>query len=163
MFDGLVTGMMASAVQAVAGEERVTELRMRVGRPLMVLTAERRAAARLPSGGAFVVRREDVERVLALASDFSVYAVNDQLVRGYMARRGIRIGVAGEGVVEGGNVLTMKHIAFLTVRIPHEIKGAADGIRGAVFADDGVKSTLIISPPYGGKTTLLRELARLAG
>lgn len=109
------------------------------------------------------MRREDVERVLALASDFSVYAVNDQLVRGYMARRGIRIGVAGEGVVEGGNVLTMKHIAFLTVRIPHEIKGAADGIRGAVFADDGVKSTLIISPPYGGKTTLLRELARLAG
>ena len=45
MFDGLVTGMMASAVQAVAGEERVTELRMRVGRPLMVLTAEPRAAS----------------------------------------------------------------------------------------------------------------------
>lgn len=163
MFQGLVTGVMAAAVAAVADEGAVTELRLRVGRPLMVLTAERRATARLPSGGAFVVRREDVERVLALASDFSVYAVNDQLVRGYMARRGIRIGVAGEGVVEGGNVLTMKHIAFLTVRIPHEIKGAADGIRGAVFADDGVKSTLIISPPYGGKTTLLRELARLAG
>lgn len=162
MFDGLVTGMMASAVAAVADEKAVTELRMRVGRPLVVLTAEGRSVARMPSGAPFIVRGEDIERVLALASDFSVYAVNDQLVKGFMARRGIRIGVAGEGVVEGGSVLTMKHIAFLTVRIPHEVRGAADGIKNAVFRDGGVRNTLVISPPYGGKTTMLRELARLA-
>ena len=154
--------MMASAVAAVADEKAVTELRMRVGRPLVVLTAEGRSVARMPSGAPFIVRGEDVERVLALASDFSVYAVNDQLVKGFMARRGIRIGVAGEGVVEGGSVLTMKHIAFLTVRIPHEVRGAADGIKNAVFRDGGVRNTLVISPPYGGKTTMLRELARLA-
>lgn len=154
--------MMASAVAAVADEKAVTELRMRVGRPLVVLTAESRRTAKMPSGAPFTVRREDVERVLALASDFSVYAVNDQLVKGYMARRGIRIGVAGEGVVEGGNVLTMKHIAFLTIRIPHEVKGAAEGVRGAVFGGGAVRNTLVVSPPYAGKTTLLRELARIA-
>lgn len=59
-------------------------------------------------------------------------------------------------------MLTMKHIAFLTVRIPHEVRGAADGIKNAVFRDGGVRNTLVISPPYGGKTTMLRELARLA-
>ena len=143
---------MAAAVAAVADEGAVTELRLRVGRPLIVLTAEARRAARLPSGAPFVV---------AVASDFSVYAVNDQLVRGYVSRRGIRIGVAGEGVAEGGRLITVKHIAFLTVRIPHEVKGAADGVRGAVFGG-GVRNTLVISPPYGGKTTMLRELARLA-
>ena len=161
MFQGLVTGVMAAAVAAVADEGAVTELRLRVGRPLVVLTAEARRTARLPSGAPFVVRRDDIERVLAVASDFSVYAVNDQLVRGYVSRRGIRIGVAGEGVAEGGRLITVKHIAFLTVRIPHEVKGAADGVRGAVFGG-GVKNTLVISPPYGGKTTMLRELARLA-
>ena len=170
MFQGLVTGVMAAAVAAVADEGAVTELRLRVGRPLVVLTAEARRTARLPSGAPFVVRRDDIERVLAVASDFSVYAVNDQLVRGYVSRRGIRIGVAGEGVAEGGRLITIKHIAFLTVRIPHEVKGAADGVevkgaadgvRGAVFGG-GVKNTLVISPPYGGKTTMLRELARLA-
>ena len=137
---------MAAAVAAVADEGAVTELRLRVGRPLVVLTAEARRTARLPSGAPFVVRRDDIERVLAVASDFSVYAVNDQLVRGYVSRRGIRIGVAGEGVAEGGRLITVKHIAFLTVRIPHEVKGAADGVRGAVF----------------GGGTMLRELARLA-
>lgn len=161
MFGGLITGMVAAAVSAVAEEDRVTELRMRVGRPLVVLTAEGRRIAKLPSGAPFSVRREDVERVLAVASDFSVYAVNEQLVRGYVSRRGIRIGVAGEGVVEEGRMLTMKHIAFLTLRVPHEVKGGAERVRGAVFGD-GVKNTLVISPPYGGKTTLLRELARLS-
>ena len=161
MFQGLVTGVVAAAVAAVAAEEEVTELRMRVGRPLVVLTAGERRAAKLPSGAPFVVRRDDIERVLAVASDFSVYAVNDQLVRGYVSRRGIRIGVAGEGVAEGGRLITVKHIAFLTVRSPHEVKGAADGVRGAVFGG-GVGNTFVISPPYGGKTTLLRELARLS-
>ena len=64
--------MVAAAVSAVAEEDRVTELRMRVGRPLVVLTAEGRRIAKLPSGAPFSVRREDVERVLAVASDFSV-------------------------------------------------------------------------------------------
>ena len=155
-----MTGMMATAVAAVASESEVTELRLRAGRPLVVATASRRGVGRLPSGAPFVVKREDIDRVIAIASDYSVYAVNDQLVRGYMARGGIRIGVAGEGVAEGGNLLTMKHIAFLTIRIPHEVKDAADGVRGAVFGG-GVKNTLVISPPYGGKTTLLRELARI--
>ena len=39
MFGGLVTGIMADAVRAAAGEEFVTELRLRVGRPLIVRTA----------------------------------------------------------------------------------------------------------------------------
>ena len=49
MFQGLVTGVVAAAVAAVAAEEEVTELRMRVGRPLVVLTAGERRAAKLPS------------------------------------------------------------------------------------------------------------------
>ena len=157
-----MTGVMAASVAAVVREEEVTELRMRVGRPLVVLTASSRTQAKLPSGAPFIVRREDLERVLALASDFSVYTVNDQLVKGYIARQGMRLGVAGEGVAEAGKLLTVKHVAFLALRIPHEIKGAADAVRGKVFADGGVRSTLVISPPGGGKTTLLRELARIA-
>lgn len=162
MFDGLVSGIMASAVAAVAKEDCITELRLRVGRPLMVYTASSGCAARMSSGLPYTVRNADIERILGLASDFSVYAVNDQLVKGYMARRGIRIGVAGEGVVEKGDVLTMKHISFLTLRIPHQIRDVADGVRGKVFADGDVKNTLVISPPSGGKTTMLRELARIA-
>lgn len=153
--------MLADAVSTVAGEKDVTELRMRVGRPLVVHTAVGRQVARMASGMPYVVKREDIERILGIASDFSVYAINDELVKGYLAKRGIRIGVAGEGVVESGRVLTMKHISFLTVRIPHQIKNAADKVIGKVLGK-GAKNTLVISPPGAGKTTMLRELAREA-
>lgn len=162
MFDGLVTGIMAGAVASAAPENAVTELRLRTGRPLVVCTASDRKIARMPSGLPYTVTQTDIERLLGLASDFSVYAVNDQLVKGYMARKGIRIGVAGEGVLDGDSLLTMKHISFLTVRIPHSVKGVADGVRSKVFADGEVKNTLVISPPSGGKTTMLRELARIS-
>lgn len=162
MFDGLVTGIMADAVRGAAAEEDVTELRMRVGRSLVVRTAGERVVARMPSGYPYVVTAEDVERLLAAASDYSVYAVSDSLVKGYLCKRGIRIGVAGEGVTDGGDVLNMKHIRFVTVRIPRQIKGVADGIKGRVFGGGEVKNTIVISPPAGGKTTLLRELARLS-
>ena len=162
MFDGLVTGIMADAVRAAAAEEKVTELRMRVGRALVVRTAGERIVARMPSGYPYIVTEDDIERLLAAASDYSVYAVSDSLVRGYLSKRGIRIGVAGEGVTDGGDVLNMKHIRFVTVRIPRQIKGVADGLKGRIFGGDEVKNTLVISPPAGGKTTLLRELARLA-
>ena len=47
----------------------------------------------------------------------------------------------------------------MSIRIPHELKGCADGIYEPL-TDGGFKSTLIISPPGCGKTTLLRELVR---
>jgi stage III sporulation protein AA len=160
MFDGLISGIMAEAICSVAAESEVTELRLRLGRPLVVRTAEKREVAKLPAGGAYIITRDDIDRLLAMASDFSVYAVNDELIKGYMARRGIRIGVAGEGVAESGKLLTMKNISFLTVRIPHQLTGIA----GRVLAkmEDGLKNTLVISPPGAGKTTMLRELARVA-
>lgn len=162
MFGGLVSGALADAVRRCGAESEITELRLRVGRPLVVATATSRSMAKMPSGLPFIVTQTDVDRILAIASDFSVYAVNDQIVKGYVSKRGIRIGVAGEGVSEHGNVLTMKHIGFVTVRIPHQIRTAADSIRGAVFSNNAVRNTLVISPPSGGKTTLLRELARIA-
>lgn len=162
MFDGLVTGIMADAVRSAAAEEDVAELRMRVGRSLVVRTAGERIVARMPTGYPYIVTADDVERLLAAASDYSVYAVSDNLVKGYLSKRGVRIGVAGEGVTDGGSVLNMKHIRFVTVRIPRQIKGVADGVKGRIFGGDGVKNTLVVSPPSGGKTTLLRELARLA-
>lgn len=153
--------MMASSVAQAAAETDVTELRLRVGRPLVVVTADSRRIARMPSGAPYTVDAADIERILGIASDFSVYAVNEQLVKGYMAKKGIRIGVAGEGVVENGSVLTMKHVSFLTIRIPHQVRGAADVVRGRIFGGS-VRNTLVISPPSAGKTTMLRELARIA-
>ena len=72
---------MADAVRAAAGEEFVTELRLRVGRPLIVRTAAERKVARMPSGFVYTVTEGDIDALLAAASDYSVYAVSDSMAR----------------------------------------------------------------------------------
>ena len=55
----------------------------------------------------------------------------------------------------------MKTVSYLVVRIPHQVKSAADEIASEVIGKD-ILSTLVISPTGAGKTTMLRELARIA-
>lgn len=160
MFNGLIDGALSRALGGVAPESEITEVRLRVGRQLFCATAKKRTAVFLPSGAPYVVTGEELDGVLARASDFSMYAVNDQLCRGYLSRRGVRIGVAGEGVVEQGRLMTLKNVRYMVLRVPHEIVGVSDKIMSAVNAGGYVKNTLVISPPCGGKTTMLRDMAR---
>ncbi len=156
MFGGLIDGILARAIKENAKEGEITEVRLRVGRPLVFATAEGKRYALLPCGQPYIVTKTDVERLVGLASDFSFYAVNDELVKGYLVKEGVRIGVAGEGVVDGGRLITVKNPSYAVMRIPHEIKGCADGIMERIAN----ANVLVVSPPGGGKTTLLRDMAR---
>lgn len=162
MFNGLLEGTLARALGTYAKEEEITEIRLRACRPLTYSTVGGKKTVRMDGGCPYIVSLSDVEGVLCRASDFSVYAVNDDLCKGYLTKRGVRIGVAGEGVVENAKLLTMKNINYLVLRIPHEIKGVADKVADKIICGDKIKNTLIVSPPCGGKTTLLRDLARVA-
>lgn len=159
MFGGLIDGAVAQVISENFSESEITEIRFRVGRPLVVFTSTGGKRVKFNGGKFYTVTTRDIDRILAYASDFSVYAVNDQLVKGYLSKGGVRIGVCGEGVAERGEMMTLKNIGYLVVRVPHEIKGAADKVLHAVNKDCP-KSTLIISPPGAGKTTLLRDMAR---
>lgn len=156
MFGGLIDGIVARAIKENAKESEITEIRMRVGRPLVFATAEGKRYALLPCGQPYIVTKTDVERLVGIASDFSFYAVNDELIKGYLVKNGVRIGVAGEGVVDGGKLITIKNPSYAVMRIPHEIKGCAD----KVIDKCENANVLILSPPGGGKTTLLRDMAR---
>lgn len=112
---------------------------------------------------AVVLQAKDIERVLLLCCDRSLYAVNDRICDGYITlAQGIRVGIAGETVWDGAHLKTVKNFTALCVRIPHEVRGCADALLPALRCGDGYHSTLLVSPPGAGKTTLLRELARQA-
>jgi len=53
-----------------------------------------------------------VHDTVVRATDYSLYAVNDQLKNGFLTiRGGVRVGVAGEMVREGGEVKTLKNFS----------------------------------------------------
>ena len=130
----------------------VTEIRVRKGKRLTYLTPLARTMTdRFIGDAAF-------EDLLSVVTDHSLYALTEKLTNGYLPLKGgIRVGIAGEGVASGDRIKTVKHITSLVIRIPHQISGIANflGIDG--YFEQNV---LIISPPAGGKTTLLREVGR---
>lgn len=145
-------------VQALPRERRavVEELRLRRGQPLFVLTPQREE----PLADTSVTGR-DLETVLELASASSVHTVMEQIKNGFVGvQGGHRLGLCGTGVVEGGRLVNLRELSSLSLRVAREFKGLSGDVLPKLWSEKGLESTLILSPPGGGKTTLLRDLIR---
>lgn len=142
------------------------ELRIRTDKPLRInlngtfcYLSENGVTER--AGRALIPTKNEIEETLFAASEYSVYAVENQLKRGFVTgREGERIGVAGTFVYDGSGVLSVHSVTSLCIRIPHSVAGCSDDIYEKCFSQ-GICSVLILAPPGEGKTTILRELSRL--
>lgn len=131
------------------------EFRLRTGQSLTVL---------LPSGEVpldAVVEPEELDTLCDIATEFSRYAAAETLREGYLSvRGGFRVGLCGTAVMKNGVNTTLKDFCSAAVRIARQQPGIADALAPELFRDGELCSTLILSPPGGGKTTLLRDLVR---
>lgn len=148
--------------------ERIEEIRMRARRPLEVVTADGFAFV-TPDGRpvvrsqeAYHVSEEDCLQTLNLLSHYSLYAFEEEVQRGFVTvAGGHRVGLVGKAVVENGRVRHLRDIAGFNVRIARERPGAAKGVLPLLLTGGRLLSTMIVSPPQCGKTTLLRDLVRM--
>lgn len=107
--------------------------------------------------------REELKKTMLLLSGSSVYAFEEELRRGYITLPGgHRAGFAGRAVLERGAIRTLKDISSINLRVARAVPGAAQDILARLpLSGDAVPSTLLVAPPRAGKTTMLRDLARL--
>ena len=142
---------------ALPDEQKRTaeEFRLRAGRPLTVL---------LPEGEMeldALVEPEELETLCDLATEFSRYAAAETLREGFLpVRGGFRVGLCGTAVMKDGVSTNLKNLSSAVVRIAREHKGIAEALAPRLFREGVFQSTLLLSPPGGGKTTLLRDLVR---
>lgn len=107
------------------------------------------------------IAAKDLETVLEIATGASVHSSADSVRRGFVTvKGGCRIGICGTAVMGDKGIAGIKELSSVAIRIPREMRGCAGGIFPELMRG-GFSSTLIISPPGVGKTTLLRELVRL--
>lgn len=148
---------LRSAARCFAEREKAEEIRLRRGREATVLLpVGERTIAR-----GHIVGESDIAAVLETATRCSLHSVQAELRRGYIsAMGGVRVGVCGTAVM-GERVESLRDFSSLSLRIPRQIKSAGEDVIAPLSAGD--RSLLILSPPGGGKTTLLRELVRRTG
>lgn len=132
------------------------EIRLRAGRPLTVLIQGREEPLEA------IVEPEELETLCDLATEFSRYAAVETVREGFLpVRGGFRVGLCGTAVMKEGVNTNLKNLSSAVIRIARERRGIADAIAPRLFTEDKrFVSTLILAPPGGGKTTLLRELVR---
>ena len=129
------------------GRDTMQELRLRVGQPVeLILSGQSRILG-------IQALEEDITFIVNAASHYSPWAAATS-AKGYItAAGGHRIGVAGECVVQGGQVTGIRRATSLCIRVARGFPGIGDKAPKS-------GSLLILGPPGAGKTTLLRELIR---
>ena len=155
---GVLPEALRQAAMELSGEDRtrVEEFRLRLGRPMAVVTAQ---GEREVPGEA--VTEGDLRSVLEQASRFSAHTVLDQVRAGFVTiRGGHRIGLCGEAAVQNGKICSLRRLSSLAIRVAKPACGPAQEVLDAVGGRDRLYSTLVVAPPGAGKTTLLRELVR---
>jgi len=144
------------------------ELRLRSGSPILLRSGQKEISVSpdgqvtLDTSKGFSVTPEIVRTSLEIMTRSSIYAWEEELRNGFLTLPGgHRVGLAGRVVVEAGKVKTMRYVSSLNVRISREVKDVAQKVVPYLITNRTLQSTLIISPPQAGKTTLLRDIVRL--
>lgn len=146
------------------------EIRLRCGQPLLIKVGE--ADLTIDSRGnicksieqGYRINEEDLYRTIASVSDNSLYALEEEIRRGFITvPGGHRVGLAGQVLMGGDEVRGMKYFSSIAFRIAREIKDCARNLIPPLYSPSisNYNNTIIISPPRCGKTTILRDIARI--
>ena len=148
---------------------KLQEIRLRVNMPIMILydsmeyfiscrgemTKERKNGYRVSCA--------QIKEAMVYISNYSRYAFEEEIRQGFITvEGGHRVGVAGKIIWDSGKIRNISYISFINIRVSHEVIGCARGVMRYLRDESEFFNTLIISPPRCGKTTLLRDIVRIA-
>lgn len=150
---GLLPERIRSELRGFAAGD-IEEIRLRAGKPPGLVFGGRETSLRCEA-----LCSAEIARIIERATGASLHSSMHQLKEGYINYRGLRIGVCGRAVIRDGELSGFADFSSLAIRIPASFSGSADEMFSFI-SRPVFENTLIVSPPGGGKTTLLRELVR---
>lgn len=136
----------------------VTEIRLRLGKPMEVVTAAGSRLLYAPNGRP-MLREGEQEQLLSAFCDHAPYAWEKEIRQGFVTlSSGCRVGVTGRIAPETGAPAA---VTGFCIRILRPVLGCGEGVLPDLLREGRLRSTLIFSAPGCGKTTLLRDIVRL--
>lgn len=149
--------------------EKVQEIRFRAGRPLMIETDDKSEILTVKGerdfdlNKAVIVLNEDILSVLSAFCENSIYAYQNEICDGFITiNGGHRVGLCGKCVMSDDKIVNITEICGLNLRIAKQYTGCAQNIADKLLNDKKrIVNTIVLAPPQCGKTTYLRDLARI--
>lgn len=111
----------------------------------------------------YKVKQEDILETFEKVCENSIYSYKKQICEGFITiKGGNRVGIAGSAVIEDQKIINIEYISSLNFRISRERLGCSKEIIKNIIdiENDTIFNSLIVSPPGGGKTTILKDLVR---
>ncbi|NBJ70185.1 MULTISPECIES: stage III sporulation protein AA [Clostridia] len=136
--------------------DTLQEIRLRLQQPIeLIFNQTHEQLAHL------VPDKHDFTHIIQQLSDYSLYRMEEELREGYMTiEGGHRVGLSGKVNTLHGSVKAIQYITFLNIRIAKQKVGTANKVISYLY-QQGYVNTLIIGAPQTGKTTLIRDIARM--
>lgn len=149
-------------------KSQTQEVRLRCSRPLILsglfgnaFVFDGGRIGFVYSKSAYTVTVDDMEECFHCVCGYSVHTHQSSICKGFVTvKGGHRVGITGTAVCAGGEITAVREISSINIRISKEYKGIATGLFSAV-KNLSNKSTIIAGAPSSGKSTVLRDLARL--
>ncbi len=136
----------------------IAEIRLRTGKCACAVMTDGRM---LRCSDIFT--REDINECFLELCRNSVHSYAREIAEGYITLPGgNRVGFCGTAVLRDGEISTLKDISSLNIRFAREVTGCAEELCRRAFPD-GLCSLIICGKPLSGKTTVLRDMARILG
>ncbi len=137
--------------------KKATELRFRAGQGCSLTCGNGNFSV-----DGIKVGAKDMEDLLESICRGAAYQFENQVENGYIPLPGgHRAGICGSFVRDDRGNIRIRDLSSVNFRICRDIKGIAESLFPKLLCDGRFCSTLIVSEPCGGKTTLLTDLVRV--
>lgn len=107
-----------------------------------------------------IVRQNEILETFNNMCDYSVYSYQSEIRNGFITiKGGHRVGICGTAVLDNSNIIGIKDISSINIRIARQVY--LEDLNLIKRLGGGSSGVLLAGPPSCGKTTMLRDIARV--
>ncbi|MEE0265044.1 MAG: ATPase, T2SS/T4P/T4SS family [Acutalibacteraceae bacterium] len=149
-------------------KEEIQEIHIRTNKPVTLysanityyLTSDNQIVSHWYNSNMLIATPSDICETFQNICCYSVYSKQAEINNGFITLKGgHRAGICGTAVYNDGKITSIRDISSINLRIAKEFKGASAKLLSSIDINKG--GVLICGIPSCGKTTMLRDIARV--